>query len=77
MPKPDADQSCDNCKFFERDVPDYTRGTDTRRGRIPAYACRRFPTEVAKMPDEWCGEWDQATAAQTPAPESKEATATA
>lgn len=27
------------------------------KGEPCKYACRRFPENVRKLPEEWCGEW--------------------
>lgn len=50
-------ESCETCKFLSAQGSDFTRTLVTRDGQFGAYRCRRFPQEVAKFKDEWCGEW--------------------
>ncbi len=47
-PKPDVEESCANCHFFQE-----------RKGRSVGL-CRLDPTSIRKHPEDWCGQWSYA-----------------
>lgn len=49
-------ENCGTCRFYSG-VDEAAAAKAAGIGAILRGRCRRFPAEVAKRPDEWCGEF--------------------
>jgi len=51
-------EKCENCRFWHG-KPRTGGEPYSPTGPTP-HDCRRYPSRVSKVPDDWCGEWQAA-----------------